>query len=154
LDSQDAVDGSEPRTWACAHDSLQRVGICVVAREWTAKTWMAVANYVVQFGKGCPALRRVVLYVRDVQVAAQNPEFRALREIVGELILRSVHVWSESDLSMLLVNLILTLHSVRIRCCGKEPWWWRQEVIKKPIAQGVRARRLIGTVAALQLRPC
>jgi len=95
-ENSDAADGGEPRTWSCAHDTLQRVGICVVAREWTAKTWMAVANYVVQFGKGCPTLRCVMLYVRDVQVAAQNGEFRALRGTLlssgRQLILRSIHV--------------------------------------------------------------
>jgi len=97
VDSQDAVvDGgdSEARTWACGHDTLQRVGICVIAQEWTAKTWMAVANYVLRFGKGCPALRYVVLYVRDEQVTAQNAEFCTLRGTLSssgrQLILCSV----------------------------------------------------------------
>jgi hypothetical protein len=93
------VDGAgtgASRTWACAHDTLQRVGIYVDAGEWTVKTWAAVVEYVAQFGKGCPALRCVVLYVRDVAVAAQDPQFHVLHETLlssgRQLLLRSVHV--------------------------------------------------------------
>jgi hypothetical protein len=92
----DADSGGVSRTWACAHDTLQRVGIYVDAGEWTVKTWTAVVEYVAQFGKGCPALRCVVLYVRDVAVVAQDPQFHVLHETLlssgRQLLLRSVHV--------------------------------------------------------------
>ncbi|KAI0003858.1 hypothetical protein BJV74DRAFT_881650 [Russula compacta] len=100
-DGIDVDGGGVSRTsWACAHDTLLRVGICVdfgaaEAGEWTVETWTAVVDHVVQFGKGCPALRCVVLYVRDVRVAARNPQFHVLRETLlsneRQLLLRSVH---------------------------------------------------------------
>ncbi len=100
-DSSEVGIGAVTRTWACAHDTLQRVGICIDAPggEWTAKTWTAVIEYAAQFEKGCPALRCVALYVPDVRVAAQNPQFDALRETLmssgRRLLLRSVHAKSE-----------------------------------------------------------
>ena len=76
------------------HDALQRLGICVDsdAPEWSVKTWMALAEFVGEW-KLCPALRQVVLYVRDVQVAEQNPHFHLFREELASsgrnLLLRS-----------------------------------------------------------------
>ncbi|KAI9511904.1 hypothetical protein F5148DRAFT_1146505 [Russula earlei] len=93
-DSQD-TDGVGQSPWACAHDTLKCVGICVVARGWTVGTWVAIAKYVARFGKGCPALRNIVLYVQDVGVVAQNAEFHALHETLlssgTQLVLRSVY---------------------------------------------------------------
>jgi hypothetical protein len=90
-DSDDNVTG----TWGCMHDTLQRVGVCVDAGEWSVKTWTAVVEYVGKLWKGCPGLRQVVLYVHDVQVAVQNSQFHALRETVSlsgrQLLLRLVH---------------------------------------------------------------
>jgi F-box-like len=84
-----------PRTCTCTHDTLQRLGVRVDAGGWTAETWTTVVEYVVQFEKGCPALRCVALYVQDVGVTAQNPQFHELREKMTsngrELLLRSVH---------------------------------------------------------------
>ena len=84
-----------PRTWACAHDMLQRLGIRVDAEGWMARTWTAVVEYVVRFQKGCPVLRCVTLYVQNVRVTAQNPQFHELRVKMmsngRELLLRSVH---------------------------------------------------------------
>ena len=60
------------RTWACAHGTLQCVGVYIDAVEWTAKTWTAVVEHVVQFAEGCPALRCVTLHVPDVGVAEEN----------------------------------------------------------------------------------
>jgi hypothetical protein len=93
----DSVGAPAPvhRTWACAHDKLQRLGVCVDAGGWTAETWTAVIEYVGQFVKGCPALRCVALYVQNMGVTAQNAQFHRLREKVmsngRELLLRSVH---------------------------------------------------------------
>jgi hypothetical protein len=84
-----------PWTWACAHDTLQRVGICIDARGGTAKTWIAVTEQVAQLAKGCPALRCVTLHVPDVRVAEENQQFQALRGTLmsggRQLLLRSVH---------------------------------------------------------------
>jgi hypothetical protein len=95
LEGGGGVGVSMPRTWACAHDTLQRLGVCVDAGSWTAETWTAVVEYVAQFENGCPALRCVALYVPDVVVAAQNLQFRALREKMTssgrELLLQSFH---------------------------------------------------------------
>jgi F-box-like len=66
-----------------AHDTLRRVGLCVDsddAGEWNASMWMTVGEFVGQFGEGCPELREVVVYVQDVGVAAQSPQYDALRE--------------------------------------------------------------------------
>ena len=86
-----------PWTWACAHDTLQRVGICIDAGEWTAKTWLAVIEQVAQLAKGCPALRCVTLHVPDVGVAEENQQFQALRGTLmsggRQLLVRSVHAW-------------------------------------------------------------
>lgn len=77
------------------HDALQRLGICVDsdAPEWSVKTWMALAEFVGEW-KLCPALRQVVLYVRDVQVAEQNPHFHLFHEELASsgrnLLLRSI----------------------------------------------------------------
>jgi hypothetical protein len=82
---------------AHVHHALQRLGICVDvdsdAPEWSVKTWMALAEFVGGW-KLCPALRQVVLYVRDVQVAEQNPQFHLFHEELAssgrQLLLRSV----------------------------------------------------------------
>jgi hypothetical protein len=82
---------------AYVHDALQRLGICVDvdsdAPEWSVKTWMALAEFVGEW-KLCPALRQVVLYVRDVQVAERNPQFHLFHEELAssgrQLLLRSV----------------------------------------------------------------
>lgn len=82
---------------AYVHDALQRLGICIDvdsdAPEWSVKTWMALAAFVEEW-KLCPALRQVVLYVRDVQVAERNPQFHLLREELAsserQLLLRLV----------------------------------------------------------------
>ena len=77
------------------HDALQRLGICVDsdAPEWSVKTWMALAEFVGEW-KLCPALCQVVLYVRDVQVAEQSPQFHLFHEELAssgkQLLLRSV----------------------------------------------------------------
>ena len=91
----DAVSASAP---AYVHDALQRLGICVDSDspEWSVKTWMALAEFVGEW-KLCPALRQVVLYMRDVEVkvAKQNPQFYLLHEELTssgrQLVLRSVH---------------------------------------------------------------
>jgi hypothetical protein len=86
----------------CAR-SLQRLGICVDGdedcldargQEWPVKTWMELADFVGGW-KSCPALRQVVLYVRDdVQVVERNPQFQLFRgELASsgrQLLLRSV----------------------------------------------------------------
>ncbi|KAF8492012.1 hypothetical protein F5888DRAFT_1619322 [Russula emetica] len=83
---------------AYVHDALQRLGICIdvdsdPAPEGSVKTWMALAEFVGEW-KLCPALRQVVLYVRDVQVAEQNPQFHLFHEELAssgrQLLLRSV----------------------------------------------------------------
>jgi hypothetical protein len=77
------------------HDALQRLGICVDsdAPEWSVKTWMGLAEFVGEW-KLCPALRQVALYVRDVQVAEQNPQFHLFHEELAssgrQLLLRSI----------------------------------------------------------------
>ncbi len=54
---------------------------------------MALPEFVAQW-KGCPALHQVVLYVRNVEIAEQNPRLHLFREelssIGRQLILRSV----------------------------------------------------------------
>ena len=94
-DSSEGDGVGVPGTWACAHDTLQRVGVCIDAGEWTAKTWIAVIEHVAQLAKGCQALRCVALHVPDVGVAAENLQFQALRETSmssgRQLLLRSVH---------------------------------------------------------------
>ena len=91
----DSDDGTT-QTWACTHSTLQRVGICVDAGEWSVKTWTTVVEYVGKLAKGCPGLHLVVLYVQDVEVAIRNSQFHALRETLSssgrQLFLRSVHV--------------------------------------------------------------
>jgi hypothetical protein len=87
---------------AYVHDALQRLGICVDidsdAPEWSVKIWMALAEFVGEW-KLCPALRQVVLYVRDVQVAERNPQFRLFLEELAssgrQLLLRSLRTYSE-----------------------------------------------------------
>lgn len=83
---------------ACAHDTLQRVGIGVDAAEWGVGTWSVVVEHVENFVEGCPALRDVVLYARDVRVATENPRFHALRETLlshgRQLHLRSLQAQS------------------------------------------------------------
>ena len=88
------------------HDTLQRLGICVGVdvdvnvdysnsqdQEWSVKTWIALAEFVGDW-MSCPALRQVVLYVRDVQVVERNPQFHLFHgELASggrELLLRSV----------------------------------------------------------------
>ena len=81
------------------HGSLRRVGLCVdngeSAGEWDGSTWRAIGEYVGQFGEECPALREIELYMPDVRVAEQSPEYHALREKVSSrerrLLLRSLH---------------------------------------------------------------
>ena len=85
------------------HDTLQRLGICVDVdvdldaqdHEWPVNTWIALAEFVGDW-KSCPALRQVVLYVRDVQVAERNPQFHLFHgELASsgrELLLRSVRI--------------------------------------------------------------
>jgi hypothetical protein len=85
------------------HDTLQRLGICIDVdvdsdaqdHEWSVKTWMALAEFVGEW-KSCPALRQVVLYVRDAQVIERNPQFHLLHgELASsgrELLLRSVSI--------------------------------------------------------------
>ena len=84
------------RTWACTHDTLQRVGICVDDGKWSVKTWMVVTEYVGKLRKGCPALHQVRLYLQDVEVAEQNLQLHALREKMTssgrQLFLRSFHI--------------------------------------------------------------
>ena len=65
---------------ACAHDALLRVGIGVDAKEWDIQIWSVVVEHVNKFVVGCSALRDVVLYARDVRVAAESPQFHALRK--------------------------------------------------------------------------
>jgi len=94
-DSSEGDGAGVPRTWACAHGTLQRVGVCIDAGEWTAKTWAAVVEHVTQFEKGCPALRCVTLHVPDVGAAEEGLQFQALRETLmssgRQLFLQSVH---------------------------------------------------------------
>lgn len=84
-------------TWGqYMHHTLRRVGLCVGgAGEWDVGMWVAVGECVGRFGEGCPALCEVVLYARDVRVAAQSPQFHALRETLSssgrQLLLRSLH---------------------------------------------------------------
>ena len=73
------------------HDALQRLGLYVDldVREWSVETWMALPEFVAQW-KGCPALHQVVLYVRNVEIAEQNPQFHLFREelsLSGRLLL-------------------------------------------------------------------
>jgi hypothetical protein len=61
---------------------------------------MVIDEYVGKLGKACPALREVVLYVQDAEVAEQNRNFHALRETLLSLsgtllLLRSVHAQSK-----------------------------------------------------------
>jgi hypothetical protein len=81
---------------AYVHDALQRLGICVdvdLDAPESVKTWMALAEFVGEW-KLCPALRQVVLYVRDVQVVERNPQFHLFHgELASsgrQLLLRSV----------------------------------------------------------------
>jgi hypothetical protein len=82
---------------AYVHDALQRLGICIDvdkdAPEWSVKTWMALAEFVGGWAL-CPALRQVVLYVRDVEVAERNPQFHLFHEELAsggrQLLLRLV----------------------------------------------------------------
>jgi hypothetical protein len=83
---------------AYVHDALQRLGICVGVDsdvpEWSVKTWMALAEFVGEW-KLCPALRQVLLYVRDMEIAERNPQFHLFREELAssgrQLLLRSIH---------------------------------------------------------------
>jgi len=88
------VGGADKVLRAWGHDALQRVGIGVGAEEWDAETWSVIGEHVEKFGEGCPALRDVVLYARDVRVAAESPQFHALRKTLishgRELHLRSL----------------------------------------------------------------
>jgi len=94
-DSSEGDGMGVPRTWACAHGTLQRVGVCIDAGKWTAQTWTAVVEHVAQFAEGSPALRCVTLHVPDVEVAEENLQFQALCETLvsggRQLFLRSVH---------------------------------------------------------------
>lgn len=91
----DSVRVTRAATYVC--DALQRLGICVDSGsecQWSVETWLALAELVGEW-KSCPALRQVVLYVRDVQVAERNPQFHLFRkELLAssgrELLLRSV----------------------------------------------------------------
>ncbi|KAI9444622.1 hypothetical protein H4582DRAFT_2070354 [Lactarius indigo] len=69
---------------ACVHETLQCVGVGVDAEEWDGETWSVVVEHVEKFVEGCPALRDVVLYARDVRVAEDNPQFQALRKTLHE----------------------------------------------------------------------
>ena len=96
MDGSDFVDNAVfVFSAAYMHDALQRLGICVDSDspEWSVKTWMALAKFVGEW-KLCPALRQVVLYVRDVQVAEQNTQFHLLCEELAfsgrQLLLHSV----------------------------------------------------------------
>ena len=77
------------------HDALQRLGLYVDldVREWSVETWMALPEFVAQW-KGCPALHQVVLYVQNVEIAEQNPQFHLFREELSlsgrQLLLHSV----------------------------------------------------------------
>ncbi len=81
--------------YACEHDALQRLGVYVDldVREWSVETWMALPEFVGRW-KGCPALRQIVLYLRNVEIPEQNPRFHLFREELSsmgrQLILRSV----------------------------------------------------------------
>ena len=92
----DLEGGVITQTWACTHNALQRVGICIDAGKWSVKTWMVVTEYVGKLGKGCPALHQVRLYVQNVEVAEQNLQVHALRETMSlsgrQLLLRSLHI--------------------------------------------------------------
>ena len=98
LCSNSTVDseGGVIQTWVCTHNTLQRVGICIDARKWSVRTWMVVTEYVEKLGMGCPALHQVQLYVQNVEVAEQNPQFHALRETMSssgrQLLLRAFHI--------------------------------------------------------------
>ncbi|KAH9065570.1 hypothetical protein EDB87DRAFT_1679284 [Lactarius vividus] len=60
-----------------------RVGVGVDAEEWDGETWSVVVEQVEKFVEGCPALRDVVLYARDVRVAEDTPQFQALRKTLS-----------------------------------------------------------------------
>lgn len=86
-------------TWTCTHHTLQRIRICVDSVEWSVETWMKIVEYIGKFGKGCPVLSQVVLYVLPGQVEAtlQNSQFLVLRETLlssgRQLLLHLVHAW-------------------------------------------------------------
>lgn len=83
-------------TWY-VHDALRCLGICLDSDtdtpEWSVKMWLQLAEIVGEW-KLCPALRKVVLYVRDVRLTERNPQFHLLREEWAsggrQLLLRSV----------------------------------------------------------------
>ncbi|KAH8987380.1 hypothetical protein EDB86DRAFT_3082292 [Lactarius hatsudake] len=79
------VGGADGVLRACAHETLQRVGVGVDAKEWDGETWSVVMEHVQKFVEGCPALHDVVLYARDVRVAEDNPRFQALRKTLCSL---------------------------------------------------------------------
>jgi hypothetical protein len=80
----DPDDDDMVRTsWACTHNTLRRVGICVDAGQWSVKTWMVVTEFVGKMVKEYPALRHVALYVQDSEFSEQNSQFRALRETLS-----------------------------------------------------------------------
>ncbi|KAH9033031.1 hypothetical protein EDB84DRAFT_109922 [Lactarius hengduanensis] len=79
------VGGADGVLCACAHDTLQRVGVGVNAEKWDGETWSIVVKHVEKFVEGCPALRDVVLYARDVRVAEDDPQFQALRKTLSSL---------------------------------------------------------------------
>jgi len=84
----------------CAHDTLRCLGIRVDSDApecpWSVKTWTALAKFV-GIWKWCRSLCQIVLYVRDVQVAEQDPQFHLLREELAskgrQLLLRPVRTW-------------------------------------------------------------
>jgi len=81
-----------------AVSALQRLGICIDsdAPEWSVNTWTSLAEFVGKWKESSLALREVVLYVQDVQVAEQNPQFRLFLEELAssgmQLLLRSVWI--------------------------------------------------------------
>ncbi|KAH9081470.1 hypothetical protein EDB83DRAFT_2512335 [Lactarius deliciosus] len=79
------VGGADGVLRACVHETLQRVGVGVDAKEWDGETWSVVVEHVQKFMEGCPALHDVVLYARDVRVAEDNPRFQALRKTLCSL---------------------------------------------------------------------
>ena len=85
-------------TWSCTHYTLQRIRIRIDSAKWSVETWMKILEYIGKFGKGCPALSQVVLYVlpEQVEVTLQNPQYNVLREILlssgRQLLLHLVHV--------------------------------------------------------------
>ncbi|KAH9178523.1 hypothetical protein EDB89DRAFT_953085 [Lactarius sanguifluus] len=72
------VGGAGGALRACAHPTLQRVGVGVGAGEWDSETWSVVVEHVQKFVEGCPALHDVVLYALDVRVPEDDPQFQAL----------------------------------------------------------------------------